>query len=314
MQRQPTMHPWTADDIPPQTGRLAVVTGGSDGLGYEIALALARAGSDVILAGRDGAKARAALGRIRSLAPLAVVRFERLDLSNLASVADFSVRLAAMGVSVDLLVNNAGVMASGKRQVTADGFEMQLGSNYLGHFALTARLLPLLRRSGQARVVQLSSLAHRHGSIHFDDLQLEHQYKPLRAYCQSKLAMLMFALELQRRSDRHGWGLMSTAAHPGYPRTGMMTRGPAARNWLSRAALILRPFLSQPAAAGALPALFAATAKEVRPGWYYGPTGIFEMKGPAGWAAIDEKARDPHAARRLWEASEKLTGVRWPQG
>jgi NAD(P)-dependent dehydrogenase (short-subunit alcohol dehydrogenase family) len=307
------VRPWAAADIPTQTGRQAVVTGGSSGLGYEIALALARSGADVILAGRNGAKARAALGRIRALAPNSVVRFETLDLSSLESVADFSARLLSSGYPIDLLVNNAGVMAPGRRQLTADGFEMQLGSNYLGHFALTGRLLPLLRKARNPRVVQLSSLAHRHGSIHVDDLQLEKSYNPLRAYCQSKLAMLIFALELQRRSDRHQWGLLSTAAHPGYPRTGLMTRGPAARSWVARWALILRPFLSQPAADGALPALFAATAPAARPGWYYGPTGLFEMKGPAGWAAIHEKARDACTARWLWEASEQLTGVRWPE-
>jgi NAD(P)-dependent dehydrogenase (short-subunit alcohol dehydrogenase family) len=283
-------------------------------LGFEIALGLARAGTDVILAGRNGARAREALGTIRRLAPGVLVRFEKLDLADLSSVSDFAARLIATDYPIDLLVNNAGVMAPGARQITVDGFEWHLGTNYLGHFALTSRLLPLLRRSRQARVVHLSSLAHREGSIHFDDLQLKRGYKPWRGYGQSKLAMLMFALELQRRSDAQGWGLLSMAAHPGYVRTDRKAHRMGVRKWISRTGFLLRPFLSHSAAAGALPALFAATAHGARPGWYYGPTGMFEMKGPAGWASIDERARDTQVGRRLWEASVDLTGAQWPVG
>ncbi|MGA2219378.1 MAG: SDR family oxidoreductase [Terracidiphilus sp.] len=308
------MRDWTCANIPPQAGRQAVVTGGSSGLGLEIALALARAGSDVILAGRDGAKGRAALARIRPLAPAAVVQFEKLDLADLTSVADFAARIAARKYPIDLLVNNAGMMTAGARQVTVDGFEMQLGANYLGHFALTCRLLPLLRTGQRPRVVQLSSLAHRQGSIDFEDLQLERGYSPWKAYCQSKLAMLMFALDLQRRSATYGWRLLSAASHPGYVRTGLAAKSPVTRYRMATQGLMFLPLLSQSAEEGALPTLYAATSRDALPGGYYGSTGRFEMVGPPGLAVIGEKARDAGAARRLWEVSEELTGVKWPVG
>ena len=305
------MHKWTCADIPPLAGRQAVVTGGSGGLGYEIALGLARAGTDVILAGRDGAKGRAALGKIRALAPSAVVRFERLDLADLKSVADFAKRITALNYPIDLLVNNAEMMAAGARRVTADGFEMQMGTNYLGHFALTGQLLPLLRRSRKPRLVQISSLAQRQGSIDFEDFQLERKYSPWKAYCQSKLSMLLMALELQRRSDAGGWGLLSAAAHPGYVRTRSIAKAPAARYGMAKMGMMFLPLLRQSAAEGALPALYAATSPDAMPGGYYGSTGRFEMVGPPGPAVIGEKARDAVAARRLWEVSEELTGVKW---
>ena len=287
------------------------MTGGSSGLGYEIALGLARAGTDVILAGRDGARGRAALAKIRSLAPAAVVRFEKLDLADLVSVACFAKRIAVQNYPIDLLVNNAGVMAAGGgRRVTVDGFEMQMGTNYLGHFALTGRLLPLLRVSRKPRLVQVSSLAQRQGTIDFEDLQLERKYSPWKAYCQSKLAMLMFSMELQRRSDALGWRLLSAAVHPGYVRTGRKTS--AARYRMAKMGLMFLPLLSQSAAEGALPALYAATSPDALPGGYYGATGRFEMVGPPGPVVIGEKARNAAMAQRLWEVSEELTGVRWP--
>src|ERR1700688_2292420 len=187
-------------EIPSQLGRTAVVTGATGGLGHETALALAKAGAEVILTGRDDQKGQSAIEKISREVLGARVSYEPLDLANLASIADFSQRMHSRQ-SLDLLINNAGVMALQRRQTTADGFEMQFGTNYLGHFALTARLLPWLRRGHQPRVVNLSSLAHRSGRIGFDDLQGARAYVPWRAYCQSKLAMLMFALELQRRSD-----------------------------------------------------------------------------------------------------------------
>ena len=220
------MAKWTANDVPPQAGRLAVVTG-TGGLGYETALVLAQHGAEVILAGRNEQKGRDAIRKIKAFARGATVRFELLDLADLASITAFANRLAAEDRPVDLLVNNAGVMALPSRRMTVDGFELQFGTNYLGHFALTARLLPLLERGRAARVVEVSSGAHRlGGAIHFADLQWERSYKPWAAYAQSKLAMLMFALELQRRSDQAGWGLMSTAAHPGYARTELIANGP----------------------------------------------------------------------------------------
>ena len=205
-------------EIPSQVGRTAVVTGATGGLGYETTLALAKAGSEVILTGRDDRKGQSAIEKICRKVTGARVSYEHLDLANLASIADFAQRMHARR-SLDLLVNNAGVMALPRRQTTADGFEMQFGTNHLGHFALTARLMPLLRRASGPRVVSLSSLAHRTGFIDFDDLQGARVYSPWKAYGQSKLACLMFALELQRRSDAAGWNLISNAAHPGFART-----------------------------------------------------------------------------------------------
>jgi NAD(P)-dependent dehydrogenase (short-subunit alcohol dehydrogenase family) len=304
------MKNWTRADIPPRAGKLAVITG-TGGLGYETALALAAAGAEVVLAGRNSTKGADALAKIRAAVLGAKVRFEELDLASLASISAFAGRMSVAGNPIDLLVNNAAVMALPTRQATADGFEMQLGTNYLGHFALTAHLLPLLRQSPQRRVVQLSSGAHHQGSIHLDDLQLEHGYTPWKAYSQSKLAMLIFALELQRRSDAAGWGLLSTAAHPGFARTDLIANGPGDKSFMAVASGFLGRFLSHSAAAGSLPTLYAATATEVQPAGYYGPQGAFEMIGPPGVAKIDKKALDLTVARRLWEASVLLTGVEW---
>src|SRR5713226_1876745 len=253
------MAKWTAKDVPPQAGRFAVVTG-TGGLGYETALVLAQHGAEVILAGRNETKGCDATRKILALAPGANVQFQLLDLADLASVTAFSTRLVAENRPVDLLINNAGVMTPPSRRTTVDGFELQFGTNYLGHFALTAQLLPLLQRGSAPRVVEVSSGAHRlGGAIHFDDLQWERGYKPWAAYAQSKLAMLMFALELQRRSDAARWGLMSNAAHPGYARTELIANGPGADALTTKIGNVLvRPFLSQSAADGALPVLFAA--------------------------------------------------------
>jgi NAD(P)-dependent dehydrogenase (short-subunit alcohol dehydrogenase family) len=209
--------------------------------------------------------------------------------------------------SLDLLINNAGVMALPRRQVTADGFEMQLGTNHLGHFALTARLLPLLRLASARRVVSVSSLAHRTGSIDFGDLQGERYYSPWKAYGQSKLACLMFALELQRRSDAAGWKVISIAAHPGFARTNLFSSGPG--GLLSMATDVAAPFFGHSAADGARPILFAATSPEAKPGSYYGPGGFSELRGSPARALIMPQARDTAAAARLWEVSAKLTGT-----
>jgi len=307
------MTDWTIADIPPLDGKTAVITGATGGLGYETALALAGAGAVVVLTGRDDAKGRNAIQWIRGLFPNAKVSYETLDLANLASGADLARRFAAAHRSLDLLINNAGVMALPTRQTTADGFEMQLGTNYLGHFALTAHLLPWLRRGNQPRVVNLSSLAHRSGAINFDDLQSARSYTPWRAYCQSKLAMLMFALELQRRSDAAGWGLMSNAAHPGYARTDLIPNGPGASGFLWQLNKALQPYVSHSAAAGALPTLFAATSPEAKAAGYYGPNGFYEMKGPPVPAKIMPRAKDAVVAARLWDVSAALTGVSFDQ-
>lgn len=307
------MSRWTLANLPPQRARVAVITGASPGgLGYETALALAGAGASLVLTARNAAKGEAARQALLAAHPAATVRVETLDLAQLASVRAFADRLAAYQQRVDLLINNAGVMAPPQRQTTADGMELQFGSNYLGHFALTAQLLPLLRAAAAPRVVNLSSLAHRQARIDFDDLQTERPYRPWKAYGQSKLAMLMFSMELQRRSDAQGWGLHSVAAHPGVARTALIANGPAAggrRTALGAATALLGPYLSHSAAAGALPTLYAATAPQAQGGGYYGPDGLFELKGDPAPAKIARQAHDRHVAARLWETSCTLAGV-----
>jgi NAD(P)-dependent dehydrogenase (short-subunit alcohol dehydrogenase family) len=301
---------WTTSNIPNLSGKLAVVTGATGGLGLDTALGLAGAGAEVILAGRNPAKGRDAESLIRGRRPDAKVRFELLDLASLTSVAAFADRMLAAGRPIDILINNAGVMAPRERKTTADGFEMQFGTNYLGHFALTGRLLPLLT-AAKARVVQLSSIAHRSGKIRLSDLNYEQGYKPFPVYSQSKLAMLMFAIELDRRSKAKGWGLTSVAAHPGVARTDLMANGPAVgANALVRAAIpIAMALIAQSSAAGALPTLMAATATGGDGGRYFGPQGWNEFKGPPGQAKIKPQALDPRVSAELWAASEKLTGV-----
>jgi NAD(P)-dependent dehydrogenase (short-subunit alcohol dehydrogenase family) len=221
--------------------------------------------------------------------------------------------LRADGRPVDILMNNAGVMALPKRQLTVDGFEMQLGTNYLGHFALTALLLPLLRVSRTRRVVQMSSLAHRIGEIRFDDLNGERRYRPWAAYAQSKLAALLFARELQRQSDARGWGLLSSAVHPGFARTNLIANGPGTRSLAAMLSRALGKALGQSAESGAQAAVYAATSPEVQPGGFYGPAGMMELTGPPMPAHVGTQARLEGVASRLWQVSEQLTGVRWPE-
>ena len=273
---------------------------------------MAQAGADVIVAGRDESQGRWAVAKIRPLAPSALVRFEKLDLASLAAVADFASRVERIERPVDLLVNNAGVLGLPRRQVTVDGFEMQLGTNYLGHFALTAHLLPLLRRGRDPRVVQVSSLTHHLAKIDFEDLHLERGYRPIKAYGRSKLAVLLFTLELQRRSESGRWRLLSVAAHPGYARTSLFEKGPGAHSLIHRIHKSLSGIFGHSAAAGAIPLLYAATAPRVRPGEYYGPQGALELAGPSGVAGVAKKAQDRELARRLWDVSVELTGVSWP--
>jgi NAD(P)-dependent dehydrogenase (short-subunit alcohol dehydrogenase family) len=304
------MATWTLRDIPNQTGRLAIVTGATGGLGYDTALGLAGAGAEVILAGRNPGKGRDAMSRIHSVYPTAKVSFDELDLASLASVAAFAMRHAAEDRAVDLLVNNAGVMALPRRQVTQDGFEMQFGTNFLGHFALTAHLLPLLRRGRGTRVVNVGSTLARQGRIDFDDPQSTRSYSPWRAYAQSKLALLMFTLELRRRSDALGWGLMGLAAHPGWARTELMANGP--NGWQLALSELIAPVFSQSSAAGALSILYAATSPQAVPAGYYGPTGFMELTGPPTRAKVPPAAQDMTAAARLWRLAEDATGAVFP--
>lgn len=267
----------------------------------------------MIIAGRDGAKGQDAVARIRAEVANAKVQFERIDLASLASVAEFCTRLQEQRDSLDILINNAGVMVPPKRVVTADGFELQLGTNYLGHFALTAGLMSLLRKAAAARVITLSSIAARQGQINFEDLQAQLRYVPMPVYAQSKLACLMFAFELQRRSEEGGWGVTSIAAHPGISRTDLLHNAPG--RW-SPAGLVrsLAWFLFQPAAQGALPTLFAATSPDAKPGGYYGPNGASETRGFPAEAKPPAQALDAQVADQLWLVSEQLTNARFPKG
>lgn len=301
--------PWTLHDMPSQRGRTILITG-TGGLGFEDALALAQAGGDVIIAGRNPTRGADAIRRIKAKAPQASVGMEIVDLGDLGSIETLAKRLKETRKHIDVLINNAGVMTPPTRQTTKDGFELQFGTNYLGHFALTGHLMPLLMRAPAPRVVTLSSIAARSANIaiNFEDLQAERTYKPMPVYGQSKLACLMFALELQRRSENAGWGITSIAAHPGVSRTDLLHNGPGRRS----AQGLLRSlmwFLFQPVAQGALPTLFAATSPKARGGGYYGPDRLGETRGRPTEANIPRQAMEKHVARKLWEVSEKLTGM-----
>lgn len=302
---------WNRAHISDQLGRIFIVTGGNGGLGYEIARALAGVRATVIIAGRSAEKCLAAIARIKAEYPGTDLRYEALDLASLTSVSAFASRIIDQFPHVDVLINNAGIMAPPKRETTADGFELQFGVNFLGHFAVTAKLFNLLRRAPAPRVVTLSSVVHKAGKINLEDLQWERRrYSPTGAYHDSKLATLMFAFELQRRSDAAGWGLHSIAAHPGIARTDLMANGPGLSGvgglLFSR---IIEPFFSHSAAEGALPALFAATALEAEDAGYYGPSRRFELVGPLATARVAKRAYDVDVARQLWDRAVALTKV-----
>lgn len=292
---------WSESDIPDQHGRIAVVTGANSGIGFETARALAARGARVVLGCRDPEKGRSAERRIREAAAGADVRFAHLDLGSLASVEQFAKDLSASEPKLDLLCNNAGVMMPPLGHTT-DGFELQFGTNHLGHFALTGRLLPLIRQAGEgSRIVSVSSLAHLWGQIDFDDLNWERSYNATRAYGQSKLANLLFIRELARRLEARGEPIVAAAAHPGSTRTELQR--------YSRLMHGLVALFSQQPRDGALPSLYALTAAGVRGGDYFGPGRFFEMMGPPRPARSTPASKDPETARQLWEVSEKLTGV-----
>jgi NAD(P)-dependent dehydrogenase (short-subunit alcohol dehydrogenase family) len=304
--------PWTADDVPPQSGKTAIITGGSSGLGFETAKVLARAGAVVTIASQNASRGAAAVRRIGAEAPAAQVDFVQLDTSSLESVGRFAEQMDRRLPQLDILVNCAGIAAVARRETSVDGLERQLATNYLGHFALTGRLLPPLRRAHAARVISISSLSHIRGRIHFGDLQLEHGYRSLLAYEQSKLAVLLFAFELCQRARQAGLDLLSVAVHPGLARTGIANR---ARSRMSAPRLVWSTaahVLGQSAAQGALPVLYAATSPDVVSGAYYGPDGFGELRGSPAPARIAPRARDREAAGRLWDTSERLTGVVYP--
>lgn len=306
--------------VPDLSGKLAVVTGSNSGLGFGLAKRLAAAGADVVMAIRNQAKGEAAIEEIRKTVPDASLTIKSLDLSSLASVAALGAQLNTDGRPIDILINNAGVMTPPERDTTADGFELQFGSNHLGHFALTGHVLPLLRAAPAPRVVSLSSIAARRGRIHFDDLQFEKSYASMSAYGQSKLATLMFARELDRRSRRGGWGIMSNAAHPGLTKTNLQISGPS--HGRDKPALMQRlyttswkyaPFLWQEIDEGILPVLYAAVTPGAEGGAFYGPRGFYEAAGGGVTEAkVPARAANDDDCKRLWEISERLTGVSYP--
>ena len=291
---------WTTDDVPDQRGRLAVVTGANTGLGFETARALAARGASVVLAVRNLEKGKEAAARIAVAAPDASVTVQELDLASLDSVRAAAAELQAAHQRIDLLICNAGVMYP-PRQRTADGFELQFGTNHLGHFALTGLLLDRMLPTPGSRVVTVSSVGHRMmARINFDDLQWQRSYSRVRAYGQSKLANLMFTYELQRRLSGPGTTI-AVAAHPGFAATELMRNSPAAA--------AVTPLFSQNAAMGALPVLRAATGPGVLGGQYYGPRGFLGLRGYPTLTASTRRSHDAAVQRRLWAVSEELTGV-----
>jgi len=293
------MAKWTANDIPDLTGKVAVVTGANSGLGYETALELARHGAEVVMACRDERRGTESLERLRADAPGSSVELSLLDLADLASVRKFAEAYAGERPHLDILVDNAGVMALDERRTTADGFEMQFGTNHLGHFALTGLLLPQLLARPQSRVVAVTSFGHKIGKMPFDDLQAEQSYRKWLRYGQSKLANLLFTFELSRRAKAAGKDLIATVAHPGYANT----------NLQSGTSFAWSNFMAQSAAGGALPTLYGATAPDVQSGEFFGPDGFLQQRGAPKRVKASSKAYDTDTARRLWEVSVELTGV-----
>ncbi len=301
---------WTTADVPDQRGRVAIVTGANTGLGYHTAAVLAQSGAHVVLAVRNLEKGNLALARIVAAHPNADVTLQELDLSSLDSVRTAAAALRNAYPRIDLLINNAGVMYTPK-QVTADGFEMQFGTNHLGHFALTGLLLDNLLPVRGSRVVTVSSMGHRiRAAIHFDDLQWEHRYDRVAAYGQAKLANLLFTYELQRRlAARDKPTTVAVAAHPGVSDTELTRNMPAV---FRPAVAVLGPLLFQGAAMGALPTLRAATDPAVEGGQYYGPDGLGQQRGHPKLVSSSAQSHDEELQHRLWKVSEELTGVTYP--
>jgi len=297
---------WTAKDIRDQSGRNAIVTGANSGLGLVTARELARAGASVVMACRNLDKGHAAIEQVRAAVPDAQVQLEELDLASLESVRGFAERYRTTHDRLDILINNAGVMAPPRRR-TADGFELQFGTNHLGHFLLTTLLLDLMEGREDTRVVTLSSTAHKMGRISFDNLNGDRRYFRWNAYGQSKLANLLFALELDRRLRREGSTVKSLAAHPGYAATNLQS---AAAPLVDRLVMkVGNTVIAQNDEMGALPQLFAATEPGLEGGTYIGPDGPGEQRGYPTIVKPSRRARDEDSARRLWQVSEELTGV-----
>ncbi|MDU5336506.1 oxidoreductase [Enterococcus sp.] len=291
---------WTKNEMGSQAGKNIIITG-TGGLGFEAAISLSSAGANVIIAGRNPSKGAHAVKMIKSDYPQAKIEFQKLDLADLASIEKFGKAIQSKFDKLDILINNAGVMATPERKVTKNNFELQLGTNYLGHFALTAHLLPLLRKAQNARVVTVSSMAHRSGEIHFDDLQLEKNYDPNVAYSQSKLACLMFALELHKRSVASNWGISSIGVHPGGVATDLIDNGPG-KNLYTR---LIYHTLQTPSQ-GVRATLLAATSPEIQSGTFYGPTRFMEIYGYPKQITPAKQSLDASASAKLWDVSCKL--------
>ena len=301
---------WTVADVPPLDGATAVVTGANSGIGFPVARELARAGATTVLAVRDPGRGAAARDRILAAAPGASVAVVRLDLAELASVRRAAAEILDRHPRIDVLVDNAGIMAT-PRRITADGFELQLATNHLGHFALTGLLLPALSAAPSARVVTVTSYYARRGRVELSDLDRERRYRPFDAYAQSKLANLLFAVELDRRARAAGLPLASVAAHPGWAATNLQTAGPrmAGSKSRERGARLLNRWLAQSDEDGALPTLRAAVDPDVQGGEFYGPGGGFGIRGAPVRIDVYPGARDPRLAADLWAVSEQRTGV-----
>ncbi|MBO4275334.1 oxidoreductase [Microbispora triticiradicis] len=303
------MTEWNASHIPDQHGRVAVVTGANSGLGLVTATELARHGAHVVMAVRDVAAGERAAEAIRRSAPRAGIEVRELDLASLASVRAFAKGMTAGFPAIDLLVNNAGLVLLGPARTTADGFELQLGTNMLGHFALTGLLLGGLGRADAARVVSLSSITHKNARLDFDDLMSRRDFNASRAYGRSKLATTAFGLEFDRRLRAAGSPVVSVVAHPGLSRSNLTPRAWEHRGRIGRIFARIGLLVTQPAERGALPQLFAATAPGVRGGQFFGPSGLFETRGRVVEVRPSAHAADPTVGRRLWAAAEDLTGV-----
>jgi NAD(P)-dependent dehydrogenase (short-subunit alcohol dehydrogenase family) len=306
--------------VPDLSGKLAVVTGANSGLGFGLARRLAAADADVVMAIRSRSKGEAAIAEIRRDLPSAKLSIKQLDLASLESVAALGEELTAEGRPVDILINNAGVMTPPQRQETGDGFELQFGANHLGHFALTGHLLPLLRAARSARVVTVSSIAATQPKLAFDDPNARHGYKPMVSYGIAKLAQLMFAVELDRRSGRGGWGVVSNAAHPGLSKTNLLSGAsygrdkPTLQARLTRLTWRLLPFMWLDIDEGIKPTLYAAVSADAEGGRYYGPCGFYETAGGGvTFARVPRLARSEPELRQLWQLSEELTGVEYPE-
>ncbi|MFT0846324.1 oxidoreductase [Actinomycetaceae bacterium L2_0104] len=304
------MNSWTSSDIPNQAGRTAIITGANSGLGLVTATELARHGADVVLAVRNTTAGETAAATIQAEAPDAKVSVRQLDLASLDSVRTFAEHAANELDRIDLLINNAGLVILGDRQATTDGFELHFGTNHLGHFALTGRLLPLLERGKSPRVVSLSSLSHKGAHLDFDDLMFEKTWDASTAYGASKLANTVFGIELGRRLRATGSPIISVLAHPGVSRSNLTPRAWEHRGAVGKAiASAYAAMNTQPTEQGALPQLYAATAEGVRGGQFFGPDGKNEQRGKVTEVQATSEARNPGVGKKLWDVSEQLTHV-----